>query len=357
MSGKMEHCVYIEIPVAPSFRSGWGEARLGEACPLPFYLAAEEWVAARLERLTGGEPVFFLWQVPPTVIVGRNQLLDSEVDMDYCRRSRIAVWRRKSGGGAVYADLDNVMMSYVAANAPGSDVPTTFSRYTAAVAAMLRSLGIAEAKAGGRNDVLIGGCKVSGNAFYHTPHCSIVHGTMLVAADVATMARALTPPPGKLRSKGVASVPARVTTLRRHLPGLTVEEFIAHARRTLCGDRVARLTAADVAEIQTIMQEYMRPEFLTGCNPRATAARHARVEGVGEFDIAIEMNHGVIADVRLAGDFFVLGDIDAELVGRLRGRPLEPSALAAALAGVDASRVIHGLTTPRLIALLTASEI
>ena len=332
----MEKCVYIQIP-------GGGERRL------PFFLAAEEWVAARMERLTGGRPAFFMWQVPPTVIVGRNQLIDTEVDLPYCRGAGIAVWRRKSGGGAVYADMDNVMLSCVTPNG-ADDVPTTFARYTAAVAAMLRQLGV-NATAGGRNDVLIDGCKVSGNAFYHLPGCSIVHGTMLVDTDVPTMARALTPPPGKLRSKGVASVSARVTTLRRHLD-ISVAAFMAHARRVLCGDDAVSLTAADVAQVEEIMREYERPEFITGHNPRATAVRHARVEGVGQFEVSIEMNHGVIADVTMAGDFFVLGDIDARLVAPLRGCPLEAAALTAALDGVDVPRVIHGLTAASLVAML-----
>ena len=45
---------------------------------------------------------------------GRNQLIENEVNLDYCRTHGIQTYRRKSGGGCVYADPDNIMFSYVA---------------------------------------------------------------------------------------------------------------------------------------------------------------------------------------------------------------------------------------------------
>ena len=39
---------------------------------LPFYLAMEEYVAINMN-----EDVFFTWQVEPTVIFGRNQLIET----------------------------------------------------------------------------------------------------------------------------------------------------------------------------------------------------------------------------------------------------------------------------------------
>lgn len=75
---------------------------------LPFYLAMEEYLARNFN-----DEFFFMWQVNPTVIFGRNQLIDSEVNIDYCRSQGIQMYRRKSGGGCVYADMDNIMFSYI----------------------------------------------------------------------------------------------------------------------------------------------------------------------------------------------------------------------------------------------------
>ena len=66
----------------------------------------------------------------------------------------------------------------------------------------LQKLGV-DARTTGRNDILVDGKKVSGNAFYHLPGRSIVHGTMLYDTNLEHMARATTPSDCKLKSKGV----------------------------------------------------------------------------------------------------------------------------------------------------------
>ncbi len=88
--------------------------------PLPFYLAMEEWLARR----EGPDSYFFMWQVDPTVICGRHQDVELETDLDFCHSHDIRVVRRKSGGGCVYADRNNIMMSYIT---PSADVMTTFA--------------------------------------------------------------------------------------------------------------------------------------------------------------------------------------------------------------------------------------
>ena len=63
-----------------------------------FFLAVEEVVARRYAAVSDDD-YFFLWQVPPTVVGGRNLWLDVEMDLDYCRSHGIDVIRRRSGGG------------------------------------------------------------------------------------------------------------------------------------------------------------------------------------------------------------------------------------------------------------------
>ena len=67
---------------------------------LPFSLAMEEYAARNSD-----EEIFFMWQVAPTVIFGRNQLIENEVNIDYCRKNNIQTYRRKSGGGCVFAEM------------------------------------------------------------------------------------------------------------------------------------------------------------------------------------------------------------------------------------------------------------
>jgi lipoic acid synthetase/lipoate-protein ligase A len=298
-------------------------------------------------HIIGEDDIFFMWQVEPTVIFGRNQLIASEVNVDYCREHGIAFYRRRSGGGCVYADRDNIMFSYITRS---DEVQTTFSRYTSAVASMLRELGL-NATASDRNDVLIDGRKVSGNAFYHIPGRSIVHGTMLYDTNMEHMMSAITPSREKLTSKGVQSVRSHITTLREHL-SMDIESFKHHVREAMC-DGAIQLTTDDVAEIDRLTLPYLEPTFLWGNDPRCELTRGGRIDGVGSIHLNMELRHGALHDLHLTGDFLPLcSDVREVLLGKLRGVRLEANDLRLALADSDARQWILNLTNEQLISLL-----
>ncbi len=54
----------------------------------------------------------------------------------------------------------------------------------------------------------------------------------------------------------------------------------------------------------------------------------------------------------ITGDFFITGDIDAEIIRPLTGCELTPEGVAAALSGVDLPSVIPNLSVESLTALL-----
>ncbi len=287
-----------------------------------FYLAMEEFLA----RNVTADDCLFYWQVEPSVVFGRNQLVSNEVNVDYCRSHGIGMFRRKSGGGCVYADNDNVMFSFITG---GDNVGLTFNRYMQMMVLMLRRMGV-EATADGRNDILIEGRKVSGTAFYHIPGRNIVHGTMLFDTDMDNMTRSITPPGEKLASNGVDSVRRRVALLKDYID-VSIDDFKADIRRTLCdGEHV--LTQADVEEIERIEREvYLSPDFIYGNNPRHTLTRRRRIDGVGELEALIDVKGTVIKSVTLNGDFFVTGDVDGGLLACLNNVVLTREAVALAL--------------------------
>ena len=316
---------------------------------LSFYLALEEYVARQLAPAD----YFFMWQVKPSVIFGRNQLIENEVNLDYCRSHNIQMFRRKSGGGCVYADMNNVMMSYITAD---DQVGFTFNRYISMVVLMLQKLGI-DASGSRRNDVMIGNKKVSGTAFYkpvarteHHPGRSIVHGTMLYDTDMLNMVGSITPSSAKLLSKGVASIRQRVALLKDYTT-LTLDEFKDHVRKTLC-DGELMLTDDDIQQVQKIEKEYLSDDFIYGKNPQYTIVKKRRIEGVGEFEARIALKNGVIQRVNLMGDYFLVGDLDHGLLDILKGVPLTRSALWSRLPDrID--DIIMNLMTEDFVRLLT----
>lgn len=219
---------------------------------LSFYLAMEEYVARHIDE----EDLFFMWQVRPTVIFGRNQSLENEVNVDYCRANEIEMYRRKSGGGCVYADMGNVMLSYISKE---ENVGLTFNRFINMLLLVLRRMGI-EATGTSHNDVMIGDRKVCGTAFYHLPGRSIVHSTMLYDTNMNHMLNAITPSQEKLQSKGIKSVRQRITFLKDHT-SLSLDEVKSIVRTTLCEGELI-LSQADIEGIEQLEQTYLRKEFI-----------------------------------------------------------------------------------------------
>lgn len=288
---------------------------------LTFYLAMEEYVA----RNFAAADYFFMWQVEPTVIFGRNQLIENEVNMEYCRLHHINTFRRKSGGGCVYADMDNIMFSYITEN---DNVTFTFTRYINMVVAVLRKLGI-DAVASGRNDIMVDGRKVSGNAFYHLPKRSIVHGTMLYDTNMQNMVGSITPTDEKLVSKGIKSVRQHITLLKDYT-SLSLAEFKDFVHKNLCDDTI-RLAQSDIKGIEEIEAEYLSDDFIYGNNPCYNIIRRQRIEGVGDMEVRMEIKNGTIKEINVMGDYFLVGDIGSQIIKPLRGICLSPEAVNAAL--------------------------
>ncbi len=314
------------------------------ARPLPFYLSMEEYAA----RYMAEDDYVFLWQVPPTVIFGRNQLIENEVNIAYCREHGIQTYRRKSGGGCVYADMGNIMISYITHD---ERVNFTFNRYINLLALVLCRLGI-DAKATGRNDILIDGRKVSGNAFYHIPGRSIVHGTLLYDIDMRHMVGSITPSDAKLVSKGVQSVRQHIALLKDYLT-ISIDELKAKIISTLCSREVC-LDATAVRKIEEIEREYHTEAFIYGSNPRYHITRRGRIEGVGEFEIRLELKNNIIKHIDIKGDYLLTGDLN-EIEQSLTGQPLTADGLSKALPA-DLDDIIPHLRRDDFIQIILKQE-
>lgn len=179
--------------------------RVIEGLPLTDYLAMEADMVKTIQ-----EPTFFTWVVSPTVIYGRHQCAEAEVNEAYCRAHGIAVVQRQSGGGCVYADRGNLMVSFISPSTRSQEV---FDQFLVLLSGALRQLGY-EAVTTAHNDVLVGDRKVCGTACYTTPTGTVVHACMLYNVNLTDLEAAITPSEAKLAKHAVASVRQRVRNLR-----------------------------------------------------------------------------------------------------------------------------------------------
>lgn len=156
------------------------------------------------------EPTLFTWIVPPTVIYGRHQVREQEVNEAFCASRGVRVVQRKSGGGCVYADQGNLMISFISPSTHNQEV---FDSFLAMLASTLNELGYA-AVTTAHNDVLVADRKVAGTACYTVPTGTVVHACMLYDVDLEALQNAITPSVEKLQKHAVQSVRQRVRNLR-----------------------------------------------------------------------------------------------------------------------------------------------
>ena len=239
---------------------------------LVWYLAAEEYFAKNIQTLQqgfgkGGENakdicgLFFTWIVTPTVIFGRHQVMQNEVNVAFCQANNIAMYRRKSGGGCVYADEGNLMISYIS---PSSHSEQVFQEYLDNMSKCLRSMGYNAVKST-HNDIMVGEHKVSGNACFALPQATIVHGTLLYDVNFEMLQQAITPSQEKLAKHGVQSVRQRVKNLKNianTLDWRSTQALAQKIKEFWCNQTYIP-TEKDLQEIDKIEQEYLDPAFIS----------------------------------------------------------------------------------------------
>ena len=292
-----------------------------------------------------------LWRNAPAVIVGRHQNTLAEIDQDFVRERGIAVIRRITGGGAVFHDLGNVNFSFVRLG--HSEGGLDFTRFTAPVLEALRAMGV-ECDFDGRNDLVAGGKKFSGNA-QHIEHDRVLHhGTLLFDSRLEDLARALRPDPLKFQDKAVKTVPARVGMLKEHVPHRDVEEFMrhlfAHMLRTLPGTRRDLSGEEEEGIAELARSRYESWEWNFGVSPAYSFARRTRIPA-GVFEVRLSVQHGIIRAACIRGDFFTLRPVE-ELEALLCGCLHEREALVMRLESAEPDGYIQGLNTDDFLACL-----
>lgn len=305
-------------------------------------LALEEYLFLNLER---GESALLLWQNGNTVVVGRHQNTEEEIDGAFASENGVKAVRRITGGGAVYHDLGNLNFSFI--RDAGELGELDFSAFTRPVTEALEGLGV-RAEPSGRNDMSIGGRKCSGSAQTVRGGRVLHHGTLLFDCDLEFMRRVLTVNREKLASKGVESVRSRVTNILEHLPVKTgITEFKAALLERLSAGGDAGEIALSGTELEAVealrREKYMTWEWNYGASPGYTARKERRFKNAG-VTVLLEAKRGIIENIAIRGDFFGSRDIE-ELEDLFRGAPLryeviygilEDAGVGGYISGVDA---------------------
>lgn len=171
-------------------------------------LAAEEFLLKEKK-----EDVLFLYTDEPSVIIGKHQVMPAEVNYLFAKKHDIKIARRLSGGGTVFHDYGNLNFTFILNGTEGELV--RFSTCLAPVIDALHQLGL-PAEPGDKNDILLNGKKISGNAEHVFHNRTLHHGTLLFSSNLDNLREAIQPS-GKYVHKGVLSRRSNVTNIAQFL--------------------------------------------------------------------------------------------------------------------------------------------
>ncbi|MBQ6286871.1 MAG: lipoate--protein ligase [Bacteroidales bacterium] len=307
-----------------------------------FNMAFDEYC---LENILADEPYFYLWRNRPSVIIGLNQNVWSEVNLPYLEANGITLARRVTGGGAVYHDLQNLNYTIIGAD----------SLTPEPIVESLRRLGVA-AELTGRNDIFVEGRKISGYARRVSKHQEIIHGTLMYDVDLETLAHVLDTPGSKMQAKGIASVRSRVANLKDYLPGSkSLDEVQAALQEYLSdGDGPMDFPPEGLEQVRKMAEEkFSTWDFIYGHSHEADLTRKAKLP-CGTVEASLCIYRGKIRSVVFSGDFLFDEPADP-LAHSLMGCRFERTSVSKVLEKEVVSRYFRNTTSDDLIGLLFTS--
>lgn len=272
---------------------------------------------------------------PPTALIGRHQDLSREINLDYCADGGVGTVRRITGGGAIYLDEGQLGWELVfhRSSLGIAALPDIARVICNAAAAGLSELGV-NAKFRPRNDIEVGGRKISGTGGFFDGDILIYQGTVLVDMNAEQMVRVLNVPQKKVARHNLDSAAQRVVTLKDllgdDLPNLEaikaalINGFTAglgigaeHGDVTDAEERFARQFFEEEIGTDEFVAEIDNPADSDG----VLAGTHTGAGGTIDTFVKLEgPTRGILQRVLITGDFFVTPprvvlDLEAHLQG------------------------------------------
>jgi lipoate-protein ligase A len=315
-------------------------------CTNPYYnMALDEYCLSKFSDRT----FFYLWRNEPSIILGCNQDIYKEVDLDYCKDNGIKLVRRCTGGGMVYHDLGNLNFSFIG----DSKNPNIVDEFKIILVDAFKHVGIT-AEVAGRNDLYVKGDKFSGTAVRTNEQRVLFHGTVLFDADLNQISRVSNKNTGKIKRKSVNSCPNHVTNIRQFLrTDMDICQFTNTMYNILKGPdgKQLLLTDCDIVNIQKIADnKFKKQSWIYNEPTEFTLKRESRLNS-GRVIAYLKIANNKVSSIKFMGDFIGFQDVES-LEKLIKGCDFNRINLANTLKNIDVSDYFLNDTLDDILNLL-----
>ncbi|MXR34204.1 lipoyltransferase [Mycoplasma hyopneumoniae] len=270
----------------------------------PFYTLVCEEIILKDEE--NQEDILYFYQHKNAIIIGKNQNIYEEIKLEEVEEENIEIYRRLSGGGAVYHDLGNINFSFISQKQNHN-----YQKFLSPIIEFFRSLGL-KAEFKGRNDLIVNGAKVSGNAQIIFKDKIVHHGTILFNANLAKLAQVLKPSRLKIESKGIKSVRQRVTNILYEMEEqIDDNEFIyrlisffekKYQTKSVDVESHFDIGISNTEKFKEISQLRQSKNWIFGTNPFFSYENIKRTSG-GILKVLANIEKNIIIKIKFEGDF------------------------------------------------------
>jgi len=335
---------------------------LFERAPATYILATEEVITESVGRGKAPPTVRVNIFDPPAVLVGRHQCLEAEVNLEEVKKLGFDVNRRCTGGGAIlmYEGAPGWEI-WIPEELPGlpSSIEERYAYLSRVPVRFFEILGV-KARYRPKNDVEVGGRKISGTGMWSEKGGLLFCGTILLDFDVKRMLRVLKLVPEKISDKLIKSFEERVTTVKRELGRKPSLDEICLAFKKAVEELFnvelvdGKLNDWEMNKLKEVIKKYEDPSWVyRPGEPKGVSSVFVKKTRAGLFRIYVKKLRNTIESVFITGDFFVYPQRAIyDLEATLKWTVAKPDTIREKVLRVFKNAEILGMKTEELADLL-----
>jgi len=269
----------------------------------------------------GIEAVDIVWPHTPFISIGYFQDAKKEVDINYCRKKGLPIFRREVGGGTVYLDRNQIFYHVIwnkdNSNFPGR-IKDIYKYLSIPPIETYEEFGI-DAKFREVNDIVTSkGKKIAGLGGADIENSMVFVGSIIRDFDYETMAHAIKVPDEKFRDKIFKTMEEYVTNMKKEIgqapPHEEIKKVLIKKYEKLFGKlKPLQLSEEIIQKMTELAKWFNSPEFFYRKTPRIPHGVKIK-EGIeilystykaqgGIVRTAQEVKNTRIKEIGISGDF------------------------------------------------------